>query len=383
MRTSSSVVSAAAIVVALGFGDCAEARENAHLSRSGQQKFEIYDPKMFDRSTAIDNKWMPMIPGMRWVYEGTTVEDDGKVVPHRIEITVTDLTKTINGVRTLVSYDLDYSDGDLEEAELAFYAQDKYGNVWRFGEYPEEYDDEKVAKAPTWIDGIEGARAGVMMMADPQLGDPSYAQGWGPAVNWTDRGQVHKVGQKTSVPAGNYDNVLVIAETAESEPNAMQLKYYVKGLGNVRVGWAGAGEKTQEVLELVKFERLGPQALAEIRAKAQKLEQSGYKVSKNVFGRTPPSTVVAMDQVAKDIGMADSSSGGRAASPAPMGTKISDDELKAIAVKAVPGRAVDVSIEKKLGANRYVVEVLSDADGGAEVDVIIDMETHRVLGIDK
>ena len=62
--------------------------------------------------------------------------------------------------------------------------------------------------------------------------------------------------------------------------------------------------------------------------------------------------------------------------------KISDDELKAIAVKTVPGKAVDVAIEKKLGANRYVVEVLRTSDG-AEIDVIIDMATHKVLGIDK
>ncbi len=63
--------------------------------------------------------------------------------------------------------------------------------------------------------------------------------------------------------------------------------------------------------------------------------------------------------------------------------KKSDDELKAIAVAAVPGKAIDVAIERKLGANRYVVEVLSTKDGGAEVDVIIDMDTYKVLGLDK
>jgi uncharacterized membrane protein YkoI len=63
--------------------------------------------------------------------------------------------------------------------------------------------------------------------------------------------------------------------------------------------------------------------------------------------------------------------------------KKSNDEIKAIAVAAVPGKAVDVAIEKKLGANRYVVEVLSKKDGGAEVDVIIDMATYKVIAIDK
>jgi hypothetical protein len=53
-----------------------------------------------------------MKPGTRWVYEGASIEDDGSVVPHRIIITVTDLTKIISGVRTVVSYDLDYSDDE-------------------------------------------------------------------------------------------------------------------------------------------------------------------------------------------------------------------------------------------------------------------------------
>jgi uncharacterized membrane protein YkoI len=61
---------------------------------------------------------------------------------------------------------------------------------------------------------------------------------------------------------------------------------------------------------------------------------------------------------------------------------ISQEEAKQIALKAVPGKVTDVTIEKKLGANRYVVEVMP-ADGGKEVDVIIDMKTGKVLALDK
>lgn len=251
-------------------------------------KFETYQPANFERSTTIDNKWLPMKPGTRWVYEGTTVEDDGKKVPHRIEIAVTDLVKVINGVRTVVSYDLDYTDGELVEAELAFYAQDNDGNVWRFGEYPEEYEDGKITATPAWIDGLEGARAGVMMQAHPRIGTPSYAQGWGPAVGWTDRGQVHKVGSQTTVATGDYADVLIIAETSQSEKDAQQLKYYAPYVGNVRVGWTGTGEKSQETLELVRIDYLTAGQMDEIRAKAHKLEQSAYKISKNVYARTLP-----------------------------------------------------------------------------------------------
>jgi len=254
-----------------------------------EKKFEDFDANNFTQPTQIDNKWMPLKPGSRYVYEGTTVEDDGTVVPHRVVINVTDLTKVIGGIRSAVTWDLDYSDGELVEAELAFFAQDNDGNVWRMGEYPEEYEDEgKFVAAPTWIHGFEKARAGIMMKGKPEVGTPSYAQGWGPAVDWTDRGQVDQMGVETTVPAGQYKDVLVIAETSASEPDAQQLKYYAPGVGNVRVGWRGAGEKTQEVLELTKIEQLDAKALAEVRAEALKMEKTAYKRSKNVYAHTPP-----------------------------------------------------------------------------------------------
>lgn len=61
---------------------------------------------------------------------------------------------------------------------------------------------------------------------------------------------------------------------------------------------------------------------------------------------------------------------------------ISEDEAKAIAEKRVPGKAIDVAIEKKMGANRYVVEV-KPAAGGKELDVIIDMASGKVLAVEK
>ena len=64
------------------------------------------------------------------------------------------------------------------------------------------------------------------------------------------------------------------------------------------------------------------------------------------------------------------------------GRTISEEEAREIALKAVPGEVMDVAIEKKLGAKRFVVEVIADADG-AESDVIIDMETGKVLATEK
>src|SRR5262245_4962251 len=231
-------------------------------------KLENLDVTKFSRPTEITNKWLPMKSGTRFVYDGTTVEDDGKVVPHQLIITVTDLIKTIGGIRTLVSYDLDYTEGELNEAELAFYAQDDDGNIWRLGEYPEEYDGKKFVKAPAWLHGIQDARAGIMMKADPKLGTPSYSQGYGPAVNWTDRGQVFAMGQQVLVGTKRYTDVLVIRESSAEEEavDAFQLKYYAAGVGNIKVGWMGSGEKTKETLDLTRVEQLDAQEMAGARA---------------------------------------------------------------------------------------------------------------------
>lgn len=243
----------------------------------------------FDNPTDIDNKYFPMTPGTHYVYEGFT-EEAGRQIPHSIVFTVTDLTKEIQGIRTIVAYILDYSDGQLVEAEVAFYAQDNDGNVWFMGEHPEVYESGKMVESPTWIPGLKGAQAGIVMKANPQLGESSYGQGWGPAVNWTDRGRVVGLGEQTCVPVDCYEDVLITEEFSQSEPDAYQVKYYAPGIGNVQVGWRGE-DASHEELELTEFVQLSPEALAEIREAALALEQHAYEVSKEVYALTAPSEV--------------------------------------------------------------------------------------------
>jgi len=164
-----------------------------------EKEFEDFNRDNFDRSTKIDNPWFPLKPGMRWVHTGSTTER-GKRVAHRLVTVVTDLTKVLDGVRTVVVWVEDYKEGKLDEAELAFYAQDKDGNVWAFGEYPEEYFNGRMIRAPAWIHGLNESLAGIMMPAAPRLNTPGYSQGWAPSVLWTDRGKVDQMGQKTCVP---------------------------------------------------------------------------------------------------------------------------------------------------------------------------------------
>jgi hypothetical protein len=256
-----------------------------------ESRLEDFDPDNFDDPTNIDNPWYPMEPGTQWVYEGST-EDKGFTIPHRIVFTVTDLTKVLEGIETVVAWVEDYSEGQLVESELAFYAQDNDGKVWYLGEYPEEYEKEVFVDAPAWLAGFKGARAGIKMQAEPQEGMPAYSQGWGPAVNWTDYGTVDQMGQETCVPLDCYKDVMVIAESSLQETDAFQIKYYAQGVGEVRVGWRGE-DATKETLELVEMTKLSPEALAEVRAAALEQEARAYKISKEVYDQTEPMEIPA------------------------------------------------------------------------------------------
>jgi hypothetical protein len=248
--------------------------------------FEAIDPEDFSQSTMIDNEWMPMQPGSKWVFEGSTNEDGEKIARH-IEFVITDLTKTIEGVPTVVAWITDFADGELVESEIAFYAQDNEGTVWYFGEYPEEFENGEFIGAKPWIAGIMDAEAGIKMRAEPQADMSSYFQGWGPAVGWSDFAQVVEVGQETCVPFACYKDVLVIHESSLAEQEAFQIKHYARGVGDVRVGWTG-DDTSKEELELIDFTQLSPDELAKVQAEVMALEEHAYEVSKDVYALTTP-----------------------------------------------------------------------------------------------
>jgi hypothetical protein len=214
---------------------------------------EEFERAQFDNPTQIDNKYYPLKPGTQWVYKGSSIVEGGKREEHRIIYTVTDLTKVVDGVRTLVVYDEDWHAGVLLEPEVRFHAQANDGTVWYFGEYREENDaDGKLVEPRAWVPDQKGAREGISMLAEPRLGTPSYAQGYAPPpVEWIDRGRVYKIGQQTCVPVDCYENVVVIEEFERTKPGAFQTKYYAPGIGEVRTGWRGEKEEERETVELI------------------------------------------------------------------------------------------------------------------------------------
>ena len=262
----------------------------AAQDKDDKQMWEDFNHSNFDEnSTRITNDWMPLKPGMRYVYAGTTLNEEEEPVPHRFIINVTDLVKEIDGVMSRVIYNQDFSENRMVEAEIVFYAQDKDGTVWRMGEYPEEYDEEgEIDESPGWLAGVRDAKAGISMLANPFV-EMEYSQGWGPDVDFTDRGEVYEMGQSVSNPMGDFGGVLVISETSMDEEEGYQLKYWAPGVGNVQVGYKG-DDPSAELLELVDISEMGEKQMDTIREAALKLEENAYddRKMKRVFGPTKP-----------------------------------------------------------------------------------------------
>jgi hypothetical protein len=240
-------------------------------------KASDFDPADFEPAAAIDNEWFPLTPGTQFIYEGSSL-DDGDRLTHRVVFSVSDMTKEVAGVQVVVIWDRDYTEGELVEAEIAFFAQDRDGNVWHLGQYPEEYEGGKLVKSPGWVAGEEGAKAGIAMKATPELGTPSYAQGYAPPpINWIDRGRTYQMGVETCVPVDCYEDVLVIEEFERTKPGAFQLKYYAPGVGNVRVGWRGKNEEEREELELVGYRQLNPTQMQRAREAVLALDENALR----------------------------------------------------------------------------------------------------------
>jgi len=249
-----------------------------------------FDRTAFQSSPSVDNKWFPLKPGMQYTTTGKVVNAEG-TTERTVTHSVTGLTKVIDGVKTQVLWDRDYADGQLVESELAFFAQTNSGDVWLFGEYPEEFENGEFIGAPnTFISGTSGAQAGIAMQADPRPDTAGYVQANAPAVKFLDCGKVIQAQQRVCVTTGCYEDVLVIDEHNPLEPAVgNQRKFYSAGTGLVQVTAVGGAD--QETLDLVKAEQLSDAQLKEINQQALALDQHAYEVSLNDYAKTPPAEV--------------------------------------------------------------------------------------------
>ncbi len=184
------------------------------------------DPRNF--VSRVTNPWFPLTRGWTYVYEGVK---DGK--PTRDILTVTSRTRLIAGVRATEVHDRLYERGRLEERTIDWYAQDKRGNVWYFGEATAELDPSGhvMSREGSWLTGVNGAQPGIYISGHPRIGQAArqeYYKG-----HAEDHFQIVRLASSVKVPYIATDKALLTKEWTPLEPGVLDHKYYVRGIGNV------------------------------------------------------------------------------------------------------------------------------------------------------
>ena len=169
----------------------------------------------------------------------------------RDEFRVTHDTKMILGVQTTVVDDKVWIDGKLAEATLDWFAQDKDGNVWYLGEYATEYDEKGsvLNHEGSWEAGVNGAQAGIVMLAHPQKGS-SYRQEFAQGVA-EDMAQVMSLSKQVKVPYGRFKSCLKTKEWTPLEPSISERKNYAPGVGLVLSKMVAGGNDYMELVRIV------------------------------------------------------------------------------------------------------------------------------------
>jgi hypothetical protein len=193
----------------------------------------------------VDNPWFPLKPGARYTYRGTK---DGQ--PAVDVLLVTAATKIVDGVACVVVRDTLRLGGVVAERTEDWYAQDRDGNVWYFGEATSELNAQGkvVSTEGSWESGVDGALPGIYMPAEPKVGQSLAQEHYaGHAEDWF---VVLFTSTKVKVPAGTFKNAMVTGEWTPLEPGVFGEKWYVKGTGQVKEADVTGGS---EELSLAKI----------------------------------------------------------------------------------------------------------------------------------
>ena len=200
-----------------------------------------------DFSTRIDNLFFPLVPNTTYVYVGTK---DGSAA--RDEFQVTRRTKVIMGVTCREVRDRGFVGGVLAEDTLDWFAQDNHGNVWYFGEDTKEFDanGNVISTEGSWQAGVNGAQPGIVMEADPRVGD-TYQQEFSAGIA-EDMATVLALNKTVNVPFGSFKGCLETEEFTPLEPGAIEHKFYARGVGFVQSVALKGGRERLELVTILQ-----------------------------------------------------------------------------------------------------------------------------------
>ena len=214
---------------------CLLALASPLAAQSTEPTLPVFDAANF--AAPKENPYFPLDIGTSHTLKGTRTDGD-PIVEHGV-ITVQGPGPVILGVPTVVILDEAFDAGVLVERTFDYYAADKDGNVWYFGEDVTNfrYDDAGALTGTdnksAWRAGVNGAQPGISVSGQPQVGLTLF-QEHAPADDAMDYAEILAVDVEVTGPAGTFKNVMKTYEASTVEPDLREYKYYAPAFGMIR-----------------------------------------------------------------------------------------------------------------------------------------------------
>ena len=187
----------------------------------------------------IDNPFFPLKPGTTLTCKGKLDRQSATDV-----FSVTNRTKVILGVTTTVVHDEVFIKGELVEDTEDWFAQDTVGNVWYLGEDTKELENGQVVSTEgSWEAGVDNARAGIFMPAEPKVGQVFKQEDARNVAE--DCFTIVDLNASVKTRFVSSNNALKTEEFSLIDPGLLDNKHYVRNIGLVR------DEGSSDFLELV------------------------------------------------------------------------------------------------------------------------------------
>jgi hypothetical protein len=186
-----------------------------------------YNPVINPRDyvSRVNNRYFRLRPGTVFTYEKQTPSGT-----ERTEIEVTRERRRVMGVLTTVVRHRGWVNGQLKEDARDWYAQDRRGNVWYFGEEVDNYENGRLKDhAGSWEAGVDGAKPGIVMLNEPLVG-LTYRQEFykGQAE---DMGTVIALNRTVRISSGTFRGCLQTRDWSIIDKTVNEYKYYCPQIG--------------------------------------------------------------------------------------------------------------------------------------------------------
>jgi hypothetical protein len=177
------------------------------------------------------NSYFILEPGHKLILENNVGQESEQL---QLVITVQNETKIVNGTETRIVEERETENGELVELSRNYFAVCRPTNdIFYFGEEVDNYEDGEIASHEgAWLEGIDNARAGMIMPGKVEIGFKHY-QEVAPGIA-EDRAEIISLNDTLDTPAGEFTNVLKTEETNPLKPEEKEFKYYAPGIGLIQ-----------------------------------------------------------------------------------------------------------------------------------------------------